>query len=76
MQHHPKEQQLTKSPLFVIVEDEAVSVDPMSRINFAKVYTVEYNIKIRRIGRICPDSMKDLEDYFLESIGPKSQASS
>jgi len=76
VQLHPKERQLMKSPLFVIVEDEAVSIDPMSRINFAKVYTVEYNVKIRRIGRICPDSMKDLEDYFLESMGPKSQAPS
>lgn len=74
VQLHPKEQQLTKSPLFVIVEDQAVSIDAMSRINFAKVYTVEYNVKIRKIGRICADSMKDLEDYFLESIGLKSQA--
>ncbi|OCL11717.1 hypothetical protein AOQ84DRAFT_386634 [Glonium stellatum] len=75
-QLHPKEQQLAKSPLFLIIEDQAVSIDPMSRINFAKVYTVEYNIRIRKIGRICPDSMKDLEDYFLESMGLQSQTQS
>ncbi|KAL5371839.1 hypothetical protein DPSP01_013954 [Paraphaeosphaeria sporulosa] len=60
---------LTKSPIFLKVENESIGpVDPMSRINFAKVYTVEDNMKVRNIGRIVPESIHRMDEYFKESF--------
>lgn len=69
VQLHPREKQLKKSPLFAVVEDTSISINAMSRINFAKVYPVEYNIRVRNIGRLVSDSIRDLDRYFLEAMG-------
>ncbi|KAF3008440.1 hypothetical protein E8E13_003070 [Curvularia kusanoi] len=69
-QSHPKgEPQLTKDPIFVKVENPTVTIDPMSRINFGKPYTVEYNIVVRNIGRVFGDSVAKMDEYFAESLG-------
>ncbi|KAJ4351131.1 uncharacterized protein N0V89_006470 [Didymosphaeria variabile] len=65
---HPLES-LTKSPIFLKVENLSTGpVDPMSRINFAKVYTIEENVKVRNIGRIVPESIHQMDEYFKESF--------
>jgi hypothetical protein len=33
-----------------------LKLDAASRLNYAKIYTIEYNVKVRFIGRIHPDS--------------------
>lgn len=64
---HEEEEDLTKEPLSIKIENPDVgSVDPMSRINFGKVYTVEYNVKVRNIGRIIPSSIHKMDQYFSE----------
>ena len=63
-----EEEQLTKSPLYIKTEDPSITIDPASRINFAKVYTVEYNLKVRNLGRIISDSIQLMEEYFAETI--------
>ena len=65
---HPDEKSFTKEPLRIKIEDPSISIDPMSRINFGKVFTVEYNLKVRNIGRIISESCKKMEEYFVESI--------
>lgn len=41
-------------------------LDPTSRLNYAKIYTVEYNVKVSFIGNIHPDSIKYFNrDYNL-----------
>jgi hypothetical protein len=57
----------TSFPIIVEIENE--TIDPMSRLNFGRVYTVEHNIKVAKVGRIAQDYIKLLDDYFLESIG-------
>jgi hypothetical protein len=66
---HWKGEHLTKLPLEVKVENPAVTIDAMSRINFAKPYTVEHNIKIQNIGRVVGESVQRLTEYFAESMG-------
>ena len=41
---------LNRRPLHLILEDKTVRLDPASRINFSKVCTVEYNVKVSTIG--------------------------
>jgi len=41
----------------------------MSRINFAKIYTVEHNIKVRNVGRVTSESLQEIERHFLKALG-------
>jgi hypothetical protein len=49
-----------RPPLRVIPDRVEGELDPMTRLNYAKLYTVEYNVKVRFIGRVDPRSMPDL----------------
>ncbi|KAK3082011.1 hypothetical protein LTS18_008153 [Coniosporium uncinatum] len=39
-------------------------LDPMSRVNFAKVYTVEHNVKVYNFGMVDADCMQIFLDHF------------
>lgn len=43
---------MTKKPIKMIPDNERDKLDPFSRINYAKVYTVEHNVKVNFIGKI------------------------
>jgi len=44
-------------------------LDPTSRLNYAKIYTVEYNVKVSFIGKIHKNSMKSFSrDYNLTHL--------
>jgi hypothetical protein len=55
--------------IYVKVENDIVSIEPGSRINFAKPSTLEYNIKIRNVGRVIGDSIGIMEERFAEGLG-------
>jgi hypothetical protein len=62
---------MTKEPFPIKVEEAGESIDPTSRIDFGRVYTVEHNIKVLKVGRIPNDFLPRLEEYFVNSIvGP------
>jgi hypothetical protein len=66
---HLQGEDMIKSPIEVKIENEAVTIDPMSRINFAKPYTVEHNLLILNVGRVVGKSVGLLDQYFAESMG-------
>lgn len=66
---HLQGEYMIKSPIEVKIENEAVTIDPMSRINFAKPYTVEHNLLILNVGRVVGMSVGLLDQYFAESMG-------
>jgi hypothetical protein len=39
-------------------------LDPMSRIHFARIYTVEHNVKVYEFGDVHRDSMADLRQQW------------
>ncbi|CAN9261410.1 unnamed protein product [Alternaria alternata] len=43
-------------PIEIKIEGQGVDVSPASRINFAKPYTIEHNIKVRNVGRVVGES--------------------
>lgn len=64
---HPDGETLTKPPISIKLENPKIhEVDPMSRVNFGKVYTVEYNVKVCNIGRLVPESIYRMDRYFSE----------
>jgi hypothetical protein len=63
--YHANETELQKSAIHIKIENQSTGpVDHMARINFAKVYTVEYNVKVCNVGRIIPDSIWRMDEYF------------
>ncbi|KAI9846411.1 MAG: hypothetical protein M1837_004002 [Sclerophora amabilis] len=54
---------LSKDPLEIIPKTPEERLDPLSRINFGKVYTVEHNVKVREVGKIAPNSMPKLKAF-------------
>ena len=61
-------------------DPEADALHEMSRINFAKMYTIEHNVNVRDLGEVNPKSMADLWSVFwnvqtenAERHGPQRQ---
>ncbi|KAF2453988.1 hypothetical protein BDY21DRAFT_116516 [Lineolata rhizophorae] len=46
--------------------DPSYSMDPLSRINFGKVYTLEHNVKVYDFGKVHKDSRVALKQQFLD----------
>jgi hypothetical protein len=58
------EQKLTKRPIRIKPLTPRDQLDPRSRLNYAKIYTVEYNVKVCFIGSVHEDSQKYLKRNF------------
>lgn len=43
-------------------------LDPMSRLNFKKIYTVEHNVKVMNVGKVTKDSLPVLIGYWRKSL--------
>lgn len=57
------EPKMTKDPVEVEPAGPDQKLDPMSRLNFGKVYTVEHNVKVLPVGRITDGSMAQFITY-------------
>lgn len=51
-------------PIRVVPDDPAEALDPMSRLDFGKVHTIQHNIKVRPFGNVHPSSMAALSTQF------------
>lgn len=52
----------------IVLEDRFVTVEPSSRLNFGKVYTVEHNTEVRNVGKISKESVPSLRSAFLKVL--------
>ncbi|KAL8291051.1 hypothetical protein RB600_006504 [Gaeumannomyces tritici] len=59
---------IDRAPLGVIIEDGAQAISPLARLDCGRIYTVEDNVKVMKIGRIHTDGLKKLDEYFRESV--------
>jgi hypothetical protein len=59
----PREPQLERDALAVVLASRAESLDPMSRANFGELHTIQHNVEICHIGEISPDSMSTFHAY-------------
>lgn len=61
------EPRMDKAPVAVdCTEDQKLHV--ASRINFARVTTVEHNVRVLKIGRIRPSSQDHFESYWRQEL--------
>lgn len=63
-----REKGMRKDTIYADPASKREKLDPKSRINFAKYYHVEHNIKVRDVGRVHPDDMHKLFSYFKQSV--------
>jgi hypothetical protein len=61
------EPKLSKNPISINTQKDE-HLDKASRIFFAKLYTVEHNVKSKSIGRVSQDSMLHLQAYVRENF--------
>ena len=55
---------LVKKPIAVKMASKEQKLDKMSRINFGKPSSVEWNVKVMHVGRVVPDSMATFLGYY------------
>jgi hypothetical protein len=53
-----------KRPIAVDMVSPEQKLDSMSRINFGKLYTAEWNVKVMNISRVSNDSMATFMAYY------------
>ncbi|KAK3372039.1 hypothetical protein B0H63DRAFT_483678 [Podospora didyma] len=58
---------ITRAPIAIIIEDEEAYISPLARIDCARIYTVEDNLQVLKVGRVHPDWLPKLEEYFKEA---------
>ncbi|MCJ1318706.1 hypothetical protein MMC15_004036 [Xylographa vitiligo] len=64
----PGEKKLNKDPIRVNIVNEEEKLDERSRINLAKTYSVEHNVKVKIVGTVKPEDLKKLQAYWKECV--------
>ncbi|KAK3396179.1 hypothetical protein B0T20DRAFT_501438, partial [Sordaria brevicollis] len=59
-----EEEGIVFDPIAVIMEEGKQNISPLARLDFSRVYTVEHDLKVMKIGRVHPDSHSKLDDYY------------
>jgi hypothetical protein len=72
----PENEMPGKEAIPIILEHQTETLEPMSRIDFSRVYTVEHNVRVLTIGRISPKHLGSFDKAFIEStFGSKINSS-
>lgn len=59
----PEEKKLTKDPIRVVPVGEQ-QLEERSRVNFAKSYPIEHNVKVLEVGRVAKTHLRTLTAYW------------
>lgn len=78
----PSRGESTMRPMSIRIDpdDKSFRLDPLSRLHFGKVYTVDYGVKVKSIGLVNRSSMRDLlyqfRDVWKSAFTPPKSVSS
>ncbi len=48
--------------------DPSQNLDRLARVNFAKMYTVEHNVKVMPVGQVSKSSQNLLRGYWMREV--------
>ena len=65
---------MRSKPIRVIPDDPIEKLDPVSRLNFAQVHTIQHNIKVKPFGTVHPKSVEALQSQFSNVWSHKSES--
>ncbi|KAK4660657.1 hypothetical protein QC762_121000 [Podospora pseudocomata] len=63
-----EEENITRKPIGVIIEDQETYISPVARLDCGRMYTVEDHLRVMKVGRVHPGSLAALEEYFKDSV--------
>jgi hypothetical protein len=63
-----EESDLNKKPIAVDKSSPDQKLHSSSRLNFAKIHTVNWNVKVMNVGRVARESMPLLVTYWKQSL--------
>ncbi|KAF3053008.1 hypothetical protein E8E11_010719 [Didymella keratinophila] len=61
-----KDKGLYKEPIQVRPADQSSDLQPTSRIRFGKIYSIEWNVKVKDIGRVVAEDLSALKANYHE----------
>jgi len=64
----PGESQMNKKPIAVDKSSPDQKLLPSSRLNFAKIHTVGWNVKVMDVGTVARESMPLFVTYWRQSL--------
>jgi hypothetical protein len=64
----PEETDMNKKPIAVDKSSSDQKLDEMSRLNFSRVHTVIWNVKVMNVGRVSRESMPSLVSYWRQTL--------
>ncbi|KAK3312604.1 hypothetical protein B0H66DRAFT_595156 [Apodospora peruviana] len=63
-----EEESIMRLPITVIIEASEESISPWARLDCGRIYTVENNLRVLKLGQVHPDSLLRLEEYFTANV--------
>ncbi|GAB1312377.1 hypothetical protein MFIFM68171_02587 [Madurella fahalii] len=63
-----EEENITREPIAVIIEDDEQLISPKARLDCGRIYTVEDGLPVMKVGRVLPASLPLLEEYYKDSM--------
>jgi hypothetical protein len=61
---------MANKPIRIDLKDQSQKLDPLSRLNYAKIYTVEHNVKVLFIGRVAKNYEQEVIRAFNDAHPP------
>ena len=68
---YPEEPQMWKDPIEIKRGKDGQDLDPLSRIDFGRTHTVNWNVKVVDVGMVSERSMPLLRSYWIDSGEPR-----
>jgi hypothetical protein len=62
------EEAISRIPIGVIIEEDEQYISPLARLDCSRLYTVEDDLEVMKIGRVNPESLPHLEEYYRECV--------
>ncbi|KAL8793191.1 MAG: hypothetical protein Q9195_004221 [Heterodermia aff. obscurata] len=69
----PEEKKLNKDPIQVIPVNSSEALDPLSRINYAKPYPIEHDVKVCEVGMVAPSDIRKIIAYYQTESGYETE---
>ena len=69
----PEEKKLNKDPIQVIPVDDSQELSDLSRINYAKPYPIEHNVKVCEVGMVAQRDRRKIIGYYKTESGYETE---
>ena len=58
------EEEISREPIGMIIEAKDHYISPYARLDCSRLYSVEDNLEVLKVGRVHTSSLNDLEAYY------------